>query len=463
VLRILFLFLLLAGSLQAQQIDPANVEKQDPADEIGKFKKNCPSHPIGCGEVVFTGQPIHVTVGNLAPQNGFAGGMAYVGHHDTENWSTSWSADGVASGNGSWRAGVSVKFIDTHLKAVTPVFGTKDATDSDFPVYVEQPVYSLYVQSTSLNKLGFFGLGPDTTTAGRSFFGMTEHIVGGSFVHPLYARLNMGVYGEVNGRAVDIRGNHDQSSPSIEQIYTALTAPGLANQPFFLQLGAGVRMRPTAFNNLLHFDYDVAYRPYFGVSDSTFSFQKLTANLYHEISLYRTNMRVLRDTNGPNDCSIDPTTRNSGCPKVTMKNLEGTLGLRAFTSLAMTPSGNVVPFYFQPTLGGGDINGQHSLSSYQDYRFRAPNILLFSEAFEHSLGKLPLGFILQADQAKLALNTSDLGSNHWKHSYATGITLRAGGFPYVSLLFAFGGKEGTHTLANVNASLAGTAGRPSLF
>ena len=146
-----------------------------------------------------------------------------------------------------------------------------------------------------------------------------------------------------------------------------------------------------------------------------------------------------------------------------MRSMQGTLGLRAYTSLSMTPGGNTVPFYFQPTLGGSDINGNPGLPSYQDYRFRAPNILLFRENFEHSLGGLPLGFTLLADQAKVALARGDLGSNHWIHSYAAGLTLRAGGFPQVSLLFAFGGKEGTHTTVNVNNSLLGTSGRPSLF
>src|SRR5262249_26966465 len=141
------------------------------------------------------------------------------------------------------------------------------------------------------------------------------------------------------------------------------------------------------------------------------------------------------------------------CPKVTTRNLEGRVGLRAFTALSMTPGGHIVPFYFQPTLGGADINGNNTLSSYQDYRFRAPNILLFRENFEHSIGKLPLGFALQADQAKVALSRGDLGSNHWIHSYAAGLTLRAGGFPQVYFLYGFGGKEGQHTLVNMNTSL----------
>ena len=129
----------------------------------------------------------------------------------------------------------------------------------------------------------------------------------------------------------------------------------------------------------------------------------------------------------------------------------------------MTPGGNVVPFYFQPTLGGSDINGNPSLSSYQDYRFRAPNVLLLRESFEHSLWNLPVGFTFMADEGKVALTRGDLGSNPWLHSFSTGLTLRAGGFPQVFLLFSWGGTEGTHTIANVNTSLLGGSARPSLF
>ena len=115
-----------------------------------------------------------------------------------------------------------------------------------------------------------------------------------------------------------------------------------------------------------------------------------------------------------------------------------------------------MPLYFQPTLGGADINDNNSLSSYQDYRFRAPNILLFRENFEHSIGKLPLGVALLADQAKLGLTRGHIGSSPWIHSYAAG-------YPQVYLLFGFGGKEGTHTIASVNTSLLGGSARPSLF
>jgi hypothetical protein len=264
----LFLFFLFAGTLWSQQPpNPAgaNEAQQDPPDEIGQFKKNCPSHIIGCAEVLFTGQPLHIAVGSIAPQNGFGFGLAYVGHKTTDNWRTSWSADSIASINGSWRAGFNVKFVDTRMSLPTVVMGTGTADSSDIPAYTEQPVFNLYEQSISLNKLTFFGEGPGTPAAGRSFYGMTEHIIGGNMIRPIYEPLNLGFYAELNGRVVDIRGNHDESSPSIEQIYNAATAPGLNSQPFFFQPGVGLRMRPTAFKNVLHFNYDVAYRPFFSV------------------------------------------------------------------------------------------------------------------------------------------------------------------------------------------------------
>ena len=469
--RLILAFMLFSASVWAQQPSPTptpssglkNEEQQEPATETGKFKKNCPEHIVGCAEVLFTGQPLHIAVGSIAPQNGFGAGLAYVGHKDTDNWSTSWSADAIGSSNGSWRAGFFLKFVDTRIAPSDVQMGTTGVNADDIQAYVEYPVYNIYEQSISLNKLTFFGEGEATTTAGRSFFGMTQHIFGGNIIRPIYQKLNMSFLGEINFRIPDIRPSMGQGSPSIETLYTPVTAPGLAHQPFFVQPGLGVRMRPSAANNLLHFDYSVAYQPFIDTDGSGFSFQRLTFDLYQEISFYHRNMYVARDTNNPNDCRMDPTNDHSPCAHATSRSMQGTLGLRAFTSLSMVPGNNLVPFYFQPTLGGSDINGTPSLSSYQDYRFRGPNVLLLQESFDHSISRWPLGITLRADQGKVALSRGDLSSNPWRHSYAAGLNVRAGGFPMVYLLFAFGGKEGTHTIANVNTSLLGSSARPSLF
>ena len=91
-----------------------------------------------------------------------------------------------------------------------------------------------------------------------------------------------------------------------------------------------------------------------------------------------------------------------------------------------------------------------------------PNALLLREAFEHSIWG-PIGFAFSADQGKVALTRNDVDFEQLAHSFSVGLTLRARGLPAASLAFAWGGSEGTHTIANVNTSLLGGSTRPSLF
>jgi hypothetical protein len=142
--------------------------------------------------------------------------------------------------------------------------------------------------------------------------------------------------------------------------------------------------------------------------------------------------------------------------------LNGSIGVRLLLSESMTSGTSAVPFYFQQTLGGADLNGAQSLGSYRDYRFRGPNLLLLQENFEHSIWG-PFGLKLMADQGRVALTRSDLGFSHLKHSFGAGLTLRAGGFPMVSMMFAWGGNEGHHNIASMNSSLLGGSARPSLY
>jgi len=442
--------------------------KIDPAGEWDRLKESCSSLKgiMGRAEEMFTGKPVHIAVGSIAPQNGFGGGLAYVGHKTTENWRINWDSDAVGSINGSWRAGLYIKFVDTHGKP-SGHFGTKGRRTRVLSELEEHPVFNLYAQAISLNKLTYFGLGPSTTEAGRSFYGMTQTIVGGNAIKPFFQRLNASFFGEINGRFVDIRPSNGQPSPTIGTLYTEATAPGLTTHPGTLQFGEGVQIRPAYFEDFLRLNYRVAYQQFFSPGNPNFTFQRLTADLIHEFVIYhktkKTEYFLPRDNNpnGPDDCSLSTDPKQPGCAAIT-RDRQGTGDLEFFLAESMTPSGNLVPFYFQPTLGGVDINGNPSLSSYQDFRFRAPNVMFFRQSAEHSIWG-PLGISIMAEEGKVGLRRGDLGSNPWLHSFASGLTLRAGGFPQVFLLFAWGGKEGTHTIANVNTSLLGGSGRPSLY
>jgi hypothetical protein len=445
--------------------------------EGDRLKESCSGFSFGkvasCAQVLFTDHPMHIAVGSLAPQNGFAFGPAFTSHWTpNETWRLNFDMDAVAATSGSWRAGAYMTAILVRRPKIGVAMGTsKSGKVSDLAVE-EYPVFHVYAQSISLTKLAYFGLGPDTKDTARSYFGMRETIIGTNVVWPLPAlkKLNASVFGEMNGRFVDLRASTGHSSPSIEQLYTEATAPGLTRQPGTAQFGEGIRVRPTLAGDYIRLNYSLTYQQYVA-SNSVFSFQRLTTDLSHQFPIYKKTRSLLpKDTNGPDDCSGDNVSQGGDrkdkfkCPGVT-RDLQGSFGFRFLLSESLIPSGNIVPFYFQQTLGGSDVNGQPALSSYQDYRFRAPNLMLIRGSFEHSLpGKFsPLGVAFAADAGKVALRHSDLDSAPFRHSYSAGLTLRAGGFPQIFLLYAWGGNEGTHTIGSINTSLLGGSFRPSLY
>lgn len=430
------------------------------------IKKDCSSFTFAslgsCAEDLFTDHPLHIAVGSLAPQNGFGFGPAFVYHWTpNESWRLSWDMDAVASTNESWRAGAYMTAVwNRHRTLVVNPGGSSSGTPKKSNLAVtEYPVFHAYAQGISLNKLTYFGEGSNTHDTARSYFGMTQTVVGANAVFPVIPKINMSLYAEANGRFVDIRGAHGFNSPSIEQIYTPLNTPGLGTQPGFAQFGEGVRIRPEFAGGHVRLNYYATFQEYVAGS-SDFSFERLNLDLGHEFPIYK-NSRSLaaRDHNGPDDCSVGATVHT--CPAVT-RDREGAFGLRFIMNASFVPSGNQVPFYFQPTLGGSDINGFTALGSYQDYRFRAPNNLLVRASFEHSIYG-PLGLAAMIDEGKVAMTRGDLDFTHLLHTYSAGLTLRAGGFPMIYLLFSFGGHEGMHTSAIMNTSLLGGSARPSLY
>lgn len=289
------LAILVAPELSAQTSVPVNSGPDNPAESY-KLEHSCFSlrfqQIADCAEEAFTGHPVHVAVGTIAPQDGFGAGLAYIGHLTTENWRTSWDADGIASGNGSWRAGVYLKLVDTKEKAPTVQFGTKGLNPKqNLTSLPERPVISLYAQTITLNKVTYFGLGPASAEADRSFFGMRQTIVGGSAVKPFAAGISAALYGEINGRFVNVRPADGQPSPSIGQLYTEATAPGLTNQPATLQFGEGIRIRPIWGADRVRLNYDLSYKE-FVTPGSNFSFERLTVDLGHEYALYGKTTRT---------------------------------------------------------------------------------------------------------------------------------------------------------------------------
>jgi hypothetical protein len=424
----------------------------------------------GCAYTLFTDHPLHIAAGSMPPQNGFGLGAAYVADRNTANWRTSWDIDGVGATSGSWRMGGYLKLIHTPEQKImvsipSPRPTGEPGAKPKKPQVTVHPftVFNLYVQGISLNKLNYFGLGNDSTLADASVFGMTQTIVGANVIKPVFewpaiSKLNLSLLGEINGRFVSLRGVGGQSVPTTQALFNDATAPGLSHQPGFVQFGQGVRIKPV-IGDYFELNYRGGLQEFVAPSNSRDSFNRWTIDLNHTLYLYGYTQSGPKATalTGPDECAPS----GQKCAPVSRsRNLSGSIGVRLLISQSMN-SASTVPFYFQPTLGGQDINSALTLGSYQDYRFRAPNLLLLQENAEHSIWG-PFGLKFQADQGRVAVNRGDLGFSSLRHSYAAGLTLRAGGFPMVSMMFAWGGTEGHHNIFNMNSSLLGGGARPLL-
>jgi hypothetical protein len=431
------------------------------AQNCGKFELKA---LLGCATTLVTDKPLHIALGNIAPGNGFGIGAAFVTRQNVgENWRLAWNADAVGAFGGAWRAGAYMTIVRTAIDPIGVVTDDEVALRSAAGIH-PYAVAHVYIQTTSLPKLSYFGLGPDTTLDAKSTFGMRETIVGSNVIVPItrfgFAQaLNLSLTGELNGRFVALRGGPGDEGPSIEHLYSDATAPGLDHQPAFLQMGEGIRMKPSLLNGRVRLNYLFQLQQFIAPSDATNSFRRWTLDLGHELPLYRTSSSPLtRDTNGPNECAMDPVADR--CPPIS-RNRTGTVGVRLLASKSGVSGDSAVPFYFQRTLGGSDLNGNRALASYDDYRFRGPHLVALQETFEHSLYG-PIGVWLAAEQGRVALQNEGLGFGDLRKSYGVGVTIRAGGIPAVLISWATGSNEGSHFAFTMSTTLLGGSTRPSL-
>ncbi len=430
-----------------------------------RIKENCGAMSLAkigsCAITLATDQPLHVAQGTIAPGNGFGLGLAFVTHRTpSESWRLNWSADGVGALGGAWRAGAYMKIVHTPVQAPVPTAPGGPAPSPQGGIH-PYAVATIYAQAISLPTLSFYGIGPSTPRE-RAVFAMRETIVGASGIVPIsgLGGINLSLLGEINGRLVRVRGAGADGDPSIDERFTNASAPGLGSQPGFVQFGEGVRLTPSLFNGRVQLNYLAQFQQFVAPSDSTYSFRRWTVDLKHDLSLYRqSSSPASRDANGPNECSLDPTTAR--CPSVS-RNRTGTIGIRGLLSRSDVSAHGVVPFYFQHTLGGSDLAGSRMLASYSDYRFRGPHVIFLQATLEHSLYG-PVGLWLAAEQGKVATQDGKTDFKGLRHSIGAGLTLRAGGFPALLVSWATGGTEGHRIAATMSTSLLGGSARPSLY
>ena len=111
------------------------------------------------------------------------------------------------------------------------------------------------------------------------------------------------------------------------------------------------------------------------------------------------------------------------------------LAVRALVVTSEADSGHRVPFYFSPTIGGGN-----SLRGFSTFRFRDENLLLFQGEYRYHVNNFVTGAIF-LDAGKVAQRTRDLGFDGMETTYGVGVRLGVNGGAGIRADIAFGGKS----------------------
>ena len=218
-------------------------------------------------------------------------------------------------------------------------------------------------------QVAFHGLGMDSSED-ASAFGMKQAYVGGDLAaHPLpWTIFRTGVSYEDFSL-----GQGAGKNPSIEEVNTPATAPGLGANPSYLHFIAsgGIDTRPSPGYARSGGLYEIAYHNYADRGD-TYSFDRLDAEVVKHIPILRENWVI---------------------------SLHGLLQ----TTL---DDADTVPYFLLPSLGSGS-----TLRAYSSWRFRDRNSLLMSAEWRWIPSRLGLDMAFFYDTGKVTPRFRDIS---WK-------------------------------------------------
>jgi hypothetical protein len=268
----------------------------------------------------------------------------------------------------------------------------------------EGPFVELYARRRDFPQEDFFGIGPDSAAGDRSNYALRDTLVratGGVRTDDFSAGLRVGHYDPSIGRGTDRR------MPPTEDVFAPWAVAGLASQPSFAVFEPFVeysytdpRLNPTSGGS-----YRFRVARYADRDFDRFSFTRWDLDLRQYIPL-------LHDAR--------------------------TLALRAWASSSTADTGHEVPFYLQPTLGGG-----YALRGFPSFRFRDRSVLLLQGEYRWKINEFVSGALFY-ETGGVAPRLSDLDA--FERSYGFG--LRAGSRNGVAFRtdVAFGSGEGTRLL-----------------
>jgi hypothetical protein len=364
------------------------------------------------------------TVANIAPGSSFAPGLRVQHQANHGEIESLWIA----------RAYYSLKnfyFMEGRYDRHFPVLRNTD----------ERATISIFARRMDLKRQDFYGLGPSTALNSLAEYRHQEDDVGVTTYFPLNSWFAAG--GGLQVRVPAIKGISDPSTRSVQNFFPASQLPGFTAQPTFLNPQAFLRFH-TPFNTdqtWHNTDVRLTYDHFHDVNSGTSTFDRLQAFAIESFEIRRNIPR--------HSLPRRKWWQNVLCQGIVGDQCRlGNIVLDGLVTTSFTGNRNSVPFYYQETLGGSDINGLDTIRGLVDYRLRAPNRLLLQADFYHDIWG-PFGILGFVDTGRVALTPSDLSFSDLRHDFGAGAYIRAGGNIVLRAYIAFGAGEGSHPNAKL--------------
>src|SRR5688572_2437098 len=329
---------------------------------------------------------IYLRVGSMGEGSGFALGPAF--RHNAPRFDVKVSA--AASTKTYFSGDVALRFPGT--------------VGQDAYFKSEGPYIELRGRRRAFPQEDFFGLGPDSQLSNRSDYALRDtlgRVTGGYERGRFQAGIGLGYLDVSIGAGTDAR------MPSSTEIFSIDEMPGISDRGGFLLIEPFVEYASIdpAIHDLSGGRYRLSVTEYRDRRHDRYSFRRWEADLRR----YKT---FVKDTR--------------------------MVAVRAWTSSSIAEAGNEVPFYLQPTLGGG-----RTLRGYHTFRFRDRTALLLQGEYRWRINQFVQGALFY-DTGAVGSGLDDLGA--FEQSY--GLGLRAGGRmgSAFRVEMAFGGREGNRVL-----------------
>jgi len=410
---------------------------------------------LACGEALFSEPPWHLTFSSLPPPNGLPLGIVYeeavhrlspFGPPPAPNApepNVSAASEGrksltdsklalVGSTNGSWYATGSVTWLPP--LPYSDVLRGGESCHRLGPFCTKQVMgINVYVRHRTIETLYFYGIGR-SAPATRFVYEESENYGGVSARMPFWNWLS--VEGSAENRRPSVRGSSDPLA--VVNNFSNATAPGVSGQPDFMHYSTALRTEATAIaerpsnplaapaaatgprlkaKTVSHFQNDVAYHWYSDLDTGRYSFQQFTFDGDESFAFHPVLQRFVP----PGEMGLlDLFCKDN---KATTECDFGTIDVRSLVVVSRTGGVSVVPFYYQPTLGGSDIESRQTLRAFDDYRFRGPDLALLQLEYAFPISD-PLGAQVFYDAGTVGSSAGDLSPRHFRTDVGAGFTIR---------------------------------------